>query len=602
MRIEEGFKPAPFTESHPYFSDPALSGLLKRLCPPGVFQDVELDLERFGEIVLTTMKALSKVSARPQFVQYDQWGQRVDELQTSEGWRGLKALFQQEGIVGIFYERKHREHSRVHGFAKILLAVGDSHSIDCPLSMTDGAARVIELIGTPALKQDVFSRLINRDPSLAFTAGQWMTERPGGSDISRTETTAASVMDSAPLPSHTYGPRYRLDGFKWFSSATDSDVSLALARTGTVAEGTRGLSLFLVPLRLPLLRQPGTPQPSPVSNHIYVHRLKNKIGTQTLPTAELSLQGSEGYILGTPGQGVKLITPVLNITRLHSATASVGHLRRCLAIATSYSTVRAIKGGQQLLKDNPLHVAELAKASVLYRALLHMLFGTIALLGKAECGVATKEEELRLRLLTPAVKAFAADKAATAMEECMTALGGAGYMTENEFGRMIQDALVEKIWEGTITVLSLDLVRAVSQSTALDAFISWAQKLLASCPTSLDTSLTVPLATLRTAISDVKEAFVAPIPALIPRPALLLFSHVACGLFLLEHAVWAFEAKEQTCDVDAEVFRRWVEEGGLSMAMADVRRAKAAPSDRLRVDGDLVYGTKAGHHPQRARL
>lgn len=228
---------------------------------------------------------------------------------------------------------------------------------------------------------------------------------------------------------------YSINGFKWFSSATDSDISLALARTGPPNSGSRGLSLFLIPVRLPLVRPQGAPRPPALTNNIKIHRLKNKIGTKIVPTAELSLEGAEAYLLGPLNQGVKHITPVLNITRIHSAISSIGYVRRCLAIATAYSTVRAINGGKQLLKDNALHVAELARANLTYRALCHLTFGAVLLLGKTECGSATEEEELRLRMLTPAVKAFAAEKASGLMEECMAALGGQGYMEEVGFGK-----------------------------------------------------------------------------------------------------------------------------------------------------------------------
>ena len=187
-------------------------------------------------------------------------------------------------------------------------------------------------------------------------------------------------------------------------------------------------------MRKPLLRGPSEPKPSHLTNNIRIHRLKNKIGTKVLPTAELSLDGTEAYLIGPLNQGVKLITPVLNITRIHSAISSAGYLRKCLTIATAYSKVRAIRGGKQLLKDNKLHVATLAKINLVYRALTHLTFGAIALLGRVECNVATKEEESRLRLLTPAVKAFGAHHASAAMEECMTALGGQGYMEEDGFG------------------------------------------------------------------------------------------------------------------------------------------------------------------------
>lgn len=227
---------------------------------------------------------------------------------------------------------------------------------------------------------------------------------------------------------------YSINGFKWFSSATDSDIAVALARTGPPESGSRGLSLFLIPLRRPLIRAVEAPRPSALTNNIKIHRLKKKFGTKILPTAELSLEGAEAYLLGEVNHGVKLITPVLNITRIHSALTSVGSIRKCLAIATAYSSVRAVSGGKQLLKDNALHVAELAKAHLTYRALTHFVFGAVLLLGKTECKVATEDEILRLRLLTPAVKAFAADKASGVMEECMTMLGGQGYMEENRIG------------------------------------------------------------------------------------------------------------------------------------------------------------------------
>ena len=160
-----------------------------------------------------------------------------------------------------------------------------------------------------------------------------------------------------------------------------------------------------------------------------------------MPTAELSIEGAEAYLLGELGQGVKLITPMLNVTRVHSAITSVGSVQKCLAIATAYATVRTIAGGKQLLKDNPMHVAELARANLTYRALTHFTFAAVYLLGKVECGVATQQEELRLRMMTPAVKAFAADKASYVMEECMTMVGGQGYMEETGFGTWVNLSL-----------------------------------------------------------------------------------------------------------------------------------------------------------------
>ncbi|CCM00645.1 uncharacterized protein FIBRA_02682 [Fibroporia radiculosa] len=194
------------------------------------------------------------------------------------------------------------------------------------------------------------------------------------------------------------------------------------------------------------------------------------------------------------------------------------------------------------------------------------------------------------------------------MEECMVALGGAGYMAENALGRLIQDALVEKIWEGTVAVLALDLVRAVSRApAALDAFAAWAEEVLSSCPADLRSALAAPLTSLRAALRELASAYAAPLAPLVPRPALFLFSHIASGLFLLEHAVWACGAGEASAPTDVEVFVRWVDEGGLAAARDDVRRAQAADGERLRVNGDIVYGARCdpgstGGGPARARL
>ncbi|KAG6890631.1 hypothetical protein C0995_006607 [Termitomyces sp. Mi166 len=475
--------------------------------------------------------------APPRLVQYDQWGRRIDELETSEGWRDLKAFSQKEGIPGIFYERKYKEHSRTYGFAKMVIMVGDSH------------------------------------------------ERPGGSDVSQTETVATPTGRI-----NAFGPTYTLNGFKWFSSATDSHMSVALARTGSIKDGSRGLSLFLVPLRLPFLRSPSDPVPPSTSNNIFVHRLKNKIGTHTLPTAELSLESAEAYLIGNLNQGVKNISPVLNITRLWSAIASVGGLRKCLAIATAYAKVRTISSGTRLLRDTPLHVSQLAQINLLYRALMHMTFGVIRLMGKSECGVADEGELKRLRMLTPTVKAFAAEKACAGMEEAMSALGGAGYMEENGFGRSIRDSLVEKIWEGTTTVLALDLARVAQDPTTTKAFAIWVQGVVSSCPSDLLQQLQEPLKILTNALDELTASLQKPIAPLVPRPAIILTGYVASTAFLLEHAMWAHISGESNRETDAEVVRRWIVEGGMVAAIEDVKRAKGDGNKRVRSNPVIVFG------------
>lgn len=261
-------------------------------------------------------------------------------------------------------------------------------------------------------------------------------------------------------------------------------TTITLGLPGPESAGARSLSLFLVPLRLPLIPPtPSTSSPSSIlasdhtlpssitrpsrqlqsNNNVLIHRLKNKIGTWPLPTAELSLNNTVAYRVGQMNQGVKTIAPVLNITRMHSAIDSLSYLARCLQIAKSYAGVRIISGsggssGQTLLKDLPLHTHTLAKVSVLYRALMHLTFGTVVLLGRAEYytsplsstknGAKEKEnmekEAAILRLLTPLVKGYVASYAVGGMEECMIALGGQGYMEENGIGRYVFSVITSR--------------------------------------------------------------------------------------------------------------------------------------------------------------
>ncbi|KAF8631035.1 hypothetical protein AX15_002645 [Amanita polypyramis BW_CC] len=326
-----------------------------------------------------------------------------------------------------------------------------------------------------------------------------------------------------------------------------------------------------------------------MSNNIFIHRLKNKIGTHLVPTAELSLEGTEAYLLGSLNQGVKSIVPVLNITRVWSATSSVGGLRKCLAIATSYAKVRVINGGKCLLADDPLHVSQLASINLLYRALTHFTFGIVRLLGKSECGVASADELGRLRLLTPVVKAFAAEKACTGMEDAMTALGGAGYMEENGFGRAIRDSLVEKIWEGTTTVLALDVARAARDPATVFAFVYWAKDTISACPASLKRGLSLSLQILTQALEEIVTSYRRPMAPLVPRPALILLGYVASSIYLLEHAIWSYSTGEPTRDVDIEVFMRWTTESGVLAAIADVKKVKQSNGSRETVNSAIVF-------------
>lgn len=219
-------------------------------------------------------------------------------------------------IVAMAYDDKYGEYSRVVQFIKYHLWSASSAYVICPSAMQDGAAAVLkdqlakETYDTQArdVLQDAFARLTTRDPAIGWTSGQWMTERAGGSNVSGTETIATFIgpTEARSADGLLLGP-WRIDGFKWFSSATDCSMAILLAKT------SKGLSCFFAPTRR--LPKHGREE----TNGILIQRLKSKMGTRALPTAELELEGMRAYLLGEEGKGVKVISSMLNITRVHNA-------------------------------------------------------------------------------------------------------------------------------------------------------------------------------------------------------------------------------------------------------------------------------------------
>ena len=251
--------------NHPS-SDPALRLTILRLLAsgPNALPTSEIhrlfnNLTEFGEKVAGPYADIAATLDGPQheptLIQYDAWGQRVDKLATGEGWKLLKGVAASEAIVAESYARPANEakygggrdklgqYARLFAFVRSIMFAPVSKLVLCPISMTDGAVRVLEMFGTEKQKREIIPRLCSTDPKTAWTAGQWMTERPGGSDVSRTETTARPVN---PNKAPQAGDQFIISGFKWFSSATDGDIALALARTNEdLKMGSKGLSLFL---------------------------------------------------------------------------------------------------------------------------------------------------------------------------------------------------------------------------------------------------------------------------------------------------------------------------------------------------------------------
>jgi alkylation response protein AidB-like acyl-CoA dehydrogenase len=391
----------------------------------------------------------------PVLNQFDPWGKRIDEIKTSKGWQQLDRVSAEEKLVALGYQRPYGAASRIVQFTKIMLFHPSSAFYSCPLAMTDGAAKVIEKLDNKELKEHAYQHLTSSDPKKFWTSGQWMTEKTGGSDVGETETIARFE-----------NGEWRLYGTKWFTSATTSQMAMALARVEENNEtlpGSKGLGLFYIELR----------DNDKNLNGIKILRLKDKLGTKALPTAELKLDGTLAKMVAPAGEGVKTIASLFNITRIYNACTSIGSMRRLLFLAKDYAHKRKAFGHD--LKELPLHAETMAKLELDYQSAFHLAFYVAHLQGLEECPSETPDinkTKTLLRLFTPMAKLVTAKINILATSELVESFGGAGYIENTGIPKFLRDAQVLSIWEGTTNVLSLDLLRALKKEEAFSIFVT----------------------------------------------------------------------------------------------------------------------------------
>ncbi|MEJ7735768.1 MAG: acyl-CoA dehydrogenase family protein [Polyangiaceae bacterium] len=436
-----------------YTDDRVLRSYLARTFDPAGLRVVEPTLAHMGELAggkLYRMQLEDRLN-EPKLVQWDAWGKRVDRIEITPLWHEAKRIAAEEGVVATAYEKKSGPLSRVHQFALVYLFDASSDVYTCPLAMTDGAAKTLTVHADRALLERAVSRLTSRDPARAWTSGQWMTERTGGSDVGASETIARAEPDGSGL--------FRLHGTKWFTSATTSQMALTLGRPEGNPPGGRGLALFYVEV---------WDETGPKAG-IHVNRLKDKLGTRKVPTAELTLDGALAQPVVGLEHGIRNIAPMLNVTRTWNAVCAAGGMRRGVALARDFARKRAQFGS--LLRDKPLHADTLAGLAAETAGAFHLAFRAVELLGKEEAGELSEREGKLLRLVTPLAKLTTGKQAVAVLSEVLECFGGAGYVEDTGLPRLLRDAQVLPIWEGTTNVLSLDTLRAIAKDGSLDELV-----------------------------------------------------------------------------------------------------------------------------------
>ena len=449
---------------HPYRNDRTLLALLDRVIPAERRPALDTDLDALGDYAQFAWERARRSTPRtPVLTRWDAWGRRVDRIELTDAWQEGPGLTTRHAVLAAGHEP--HEHARLEQFARVYLYHLASEFYTCPLAMTDGAIAALKASGNQALIDRALVHFLSRDPATFWLSGQWMTETGGGSDVGRTGTVACQ--DEAG--------QWRLHGRKWFSSAVVGEAALALARPEGAGEGTAALALFYVETMDGASRRP----------ELIVDRLKDKLGTRELPTAEIHLDGLPAWPLGELAQGVRQVAPMLNVTRTWNAVCAVASMARALALACDYAAHREAFG--RPLLEQPLHARTLADMRAEFEGAFALAFEVVQLLGRVEQGLAAPHEAALLRLLTPLAKLWTGKVAVALCSEALECFGGAGYIEDTGLPQLLRDAQVYAIWEGTTNVLALDSLRALGEGldalrTAIAAWVDGSHEAEALAP------------------------------------------------------------------------------------------------------------------------
>ncbi|WP_158882079.1 acyl-CoA dehydrogenase family protein [Rhodanobacter sp. L36] len=425
--------------AHPWHADRLLRSLIERALPTQRHEALIADLAGLGDYAqMAWQRASQSTRRKPVLTQWDAWGKRVDRIELTTAWQEGPHIATQYAVLASGHADG--EFARLEEFARVYLYHVASEFYTCPLAMTDGAATALKSSGNQALIDRALPHFLSRDASGFWLSGQWMTENAGGSDVGNSETIARQDSNG----------QWRLHGRKWFSSAVVGEAALALARPEGMGDGTAALALFYVETMDGEHRKPG----------LIIDRLKDKLGTHELPTAEIHLDGLPAWPLGELSHGVRQVAPMLNVTRTWNAVCAVASMARAISLARDYANRRHAFG--RPLIEQPLHAQTLADMQAEFQAAFALTFEVAHLLGRVEHGAAAPHEVVLLRLLTPLAKLWTGKLAIRICSEALECFGGAGYIEDTGLPQLLRDAQVYAIWEGTTNVLSLDSLRALA--------------------------------------------------------------------------------------------------------------------------------------------
>jgi alkylation response protein AidB-like acyl-CoA dehydrogenase len=444
-----------------YAIDRGLRDLLRLYLQPDDFRRLEPHFHRLGALAGGRLDELARVADRhpPVLNSRDRFGRDEDWIDYHSSYRDMEsiafadfqfhAMSHRAGTLGM-----DRPLPAVAKYALQYLFVQAEFGLMCPISVTDTSIHLIRKFASPELQEYLLPKMLSADPAIQWKGTQFMTERAGGSDVGAIETVARHV-----------DGEWRLHGDKWFCSHADADVALLLARPEGAAAGTRGLALFALPRRLRDGRR----------NAYRIARLKDKLGTRSMASGEILLEGAVAYLVGDPEAGLKQMMEQVNLSRLSHGVRAAAMMRRCVNEAMVVARSRIAFG--KTIIEYPLLRRQLLKIAVPSEQSLSMFLFAASAMDRANAG--SRQAESALRILTPLLKFRACRDNIPVATGAMEVRGGNGYIEEWVHARLIRDAHIGVLWEGTSNINALDIVtRAVGKSQAHRALGTALSKLL----------------------------------------------------------------------------------------------------------------------------
>jgi alkylation response protein AidB-like acyl-CoA dehydrogenase len=447
-----------------YRADPMAQPLFRAYLPAPVFGHLQPHFDRLGALAGGPLDELASVADRnpPTLSVRDRRGADESRVIKHPAYvemerlafcdLGLAAMSHRAGVLG--WPEPLPPAAK---YALTYLLVQAEFGLCCPVSMTDSLARTLRRYGDPTLVERVLPLLTATDVDALQQGAMFMTEQGAGSDVAGTATVARLLPDGT----------WTLTGDKWFCSNPDAGFAMVLARSEAADErpGLKGVSLFL----LPRVRPDGTP------NAYRILRLKDKLGTRSMASGEIRLEGATAWLVGERGRGFQQMADMVNNSRLSNGVRAAGLMRRALTEAMHVARQR-VAFGRRLI-DLPLMRRQLLKMAVRTEQARTMVFQTARALEAADRHGST--DAALARILTPLVKFRACRDARRVTGDAMEVRGGCGYIEEWSDARLLRDAHLGSIWEGTSNIVALDVLRAIRRDGALPALRARVDELLA---------------------------------------------------------------------------------------------------------------------------